>query len=207
MNNRSKEIIILVLVAVLWFIYRIVEYYLVPYFIAPFLWLWLSVGFLIIVIYQLIKLIRERKNIKTIQIIKTIFYGLLFYFTLNRWLVENVIEKADWHIFYKKRMEIVEKVRKKELNPNTNLNNGVCELPFKYPIISHSGNDIIIGRNDSMKTITVEFFTFRNFFEAPSTFFIYTNDEENIKYYDARTKGYHSKHNWKIEENWYRIMR
>jgi len=205
MNNRSKEIIILVLVAVLWFIYRIVEYYFLSFFIVIFPWLSLLIGFLIIAIKQLIKLIRERKNIKTIRIVKTIFYILLFYLTLNnKWLVENVIEKADWHIFYQKRIEIVEKVQKRELNPDDNSNYGVCELPFKYPIVSNGGNDIIISRNDSLQTITVKFFTSRNFCLNPSTYFIYTNDEENIKYYDNLIN---LQHNWKIKENWYRIMK
>jgi hypothetical protein len=78
--------------------------------------------------------------------------------TLSRWHVKNIIEKADWHIFYQKRVETVEKVQKKELNPNVGWNNWICELPFEFPVISNGGNDIGISRNDSTQTITVELF-------------------------------------------------
>jgi len=201
----KKEIKILILIAVLWIFLRIVEYYLLPFFILPLTWLGLSVVFLIITIKQLVKLIRERKDLKRIRIIRVLFYGFIFYLTLNRWPVENVIEKADWHIFYRKRMEIVEKVQKKELGSNDSSGMEICKLPFEFPIVSNGGNDIIISRNDSTQTITVEFYIFRNFFSAASTLFIYTNDEKNIKYYDWITED--SKQSWKIKENWYRIMR
>ena len=111
----NKEIKILILIAVLWLLLRVIDYYLMPFFIRPLLWLGFSVIFIIIAIYQLIKLIRERKNLERIRIIKTLFYCLIFYLTLNRWPVESIIEKADWHILYRKRIEIVEKVQKKEL--------------------------------------------------------------------------------------------
>ena len=202
--QMNREIKILILVALLWILLRIIEYYLMQFFILPLTWLGFSIVFLIIAINQIIKLIREKKLEKT-RIIKTLFYVFIFYLTLNRWPVENVIEKVDWHILYKKRMEIVEKVQKKELNPNVSWNNWICELPFEYPIVSNGGNDIGISRNDSTQTITVKFFVFRNFFSAPSTFFIYTNDKKNIEYYNSITEN--SKHNWRIKENWYRIMK
>lgn len=199
----KKEIITLVLVAVLWILLRIMEYYM-PFFIQALLWLGFSAAFLIVTIKQLIKLIKEIKNIKMIRIVKFFFYGLIFYLTLNRWLILGIIEKADWHILYQKRMEIVEKVQKKELNPIDG--NYICELPFEFPIVSHDGNDIIIRRNDSTQTITVEFYVLRNFHSAASTLFIYTNDDGNIKYYDELTNG-HLQNNWKMKENWYRIKR
>ena len=201
----NKEIKKLIIIAVLWMLIRIVEYYLMPYFILPLSWLGLSVVFLIATIKQLVKLIAERKNIERIRIIKLLFYGLIFYLTLYRWTVEDVIEKIDWHIFYGKRMEIVEQVRNKELNPNVSWNGWICELPFEFPIVSNGGNDIGIFRNDSTQTITVQFYVFRNFFSAPSTLLIYTDNEEDIKYYNSITEN--AKHNWKIRENWYRIMR
>ena len=202
MNREIKKLII---IAVLWILLRIAEYYLMPFFIIPLSWLGLSVVFLIVTINQIGLLIIWRKDLEKIQIIKTLFYGLLFCLTLYRWPVENAIEKIDWHILYRKRMEIVEKVRNKELNPNVSWNGFICELPFEFPIVSNGGNDIGIFRNDSTQTITVQFYVFRNFFSAPSTLFIYTDNEKDIKYYDSITED--AKYDWKIRENWYRIMR
>ena len=100
-------------------------------------------------------------------------------------------------------MEIVEKVQKGELNPNVSWNDYLCELPFEFPIVSMSGNDIGISRNDSAQTITVEFFVLRGMLSS-STFFMYSNDNETLKNFDAMTAE-NSKRNWKIRENWYRI--
>ncbi|MDR0561007.1 MAG: hypothetical protein LBG92_12660 [Prevotellaceae bacterium] len=202
----KKEIFILILIAVLWILLRIVEYYLLPYYLCPLSWLGVSFAFLIIAIVQLIKLIAKIKHIQKIRIIKVVFYGLIFYLSLNRWIVAHIIEKADWRIFYQKRVEIVEKVQKKELNHNAGRNNRVCELPFEFPIISNGGNDIIISQNDSTQTITVEFFIFRNFMSSPSSYFIYTNDKYRIEYYENYIKN-NPDNNWKIEDNWYRITK
>ena len=197
----SKEIKKLILIAALWILLKIIEYYM-PIFIAVLSWLGLSVIFLIITIVQLINLIVERKSIR---VIKTLFYGLIFYLTLNRFPVDNIIEKADWHILYRKRMEIVEKVQNKELNPNVSWNGWICELPFEFPIVSNGGNDIGIERNDSTQAVTIEFFISRGFLDNPSHYFIYTNDDKNIIYLDSIIK--YSEHSWKIKENWYRIMK
>ena len=201
MNNK-KDIIFLILVLVFWLILNVVEHYL-TYALVTLLWLVLSFTLFIIAIIQLVKLFRERKNISKMRIVKVIFWVLLFYFTLYRWHFDKIIEKADWHIFYNKRMEIVKKVQQKEIFQNDDY--GLYKLPFDFPIVSHDGNDIMIIRNDSTNTITIEFFIFRNFFSAPSTYLIYTNDEKNINDYDNFVKR-EPKHNWKIKDNWYRIM-
>lgn len=114
-----------------------------------------------------------------------------------------MIEKVDWKILYSKRTEIVKQVRNNELNPNVDWNGWVCELPFEFPVISHGGNDIGIFRNEEKNTTTVTFWVFRNFFSAPATHLIYTNDSSEIAKIDKLIKQ-QPQNNWKIEDNWYR---
>ena len=81
----------------------------------------------------------------------------------------------------------------------------VCELPYKFPVISNGGNEIGISKNDGTNEITVTFWVFRNFFSAPSTHFEYTNRPEDIKYYNEIIER-DPDENWKVEENWYRTF-
>ena len=52
---------------------------------------------------------------------------------------------------------------------------------------------------------TVKFWIFRNFFDSPSTYLIYTEDDKNIKYYNEKIKN-DPERNWKIDNNWYRTV-
>lgn len=206
LSEMKKEIMILILIAVSWIFFYIIDYYLItlPYNILTFLLKGAFVGVcLIIAIYQLIKLIAERRNIKKIRIIKILFYGLMFYLACFV-PVTSAIEKADWHILYRKRMEIVDKVKKWELTPNVYWNDISCELPFEFPIVSKDGNDITIHRNHRTQAITVGFYIIRGLSINPATCFYYTNDDEKIKHFDSLTAK-NPRSNWKIKENWYRI--
>ena len=109
----------------------------------------------------------------------------------------------DWLIFENKRTEIVKQVKDKELNPNVSWNGWVCELPFEFPVISNGGNDIGIYRNKENNRTTVTFWVFRNFFDSPSTYFVYTNDPEEKKRIEEKIKN-KPRNNWKIKKNWYR---
>ncbi|ESU21379.1 hypothetical protein FCR2A7T_05520 [Flavobacterium cauense R2A-7] len=115
-----------------------------------------------------------------------------------------IIEKVDWNVFFYKRNQIVEKVKNGELKPNVSWNNWVCQLPFEFPIISNSGNDIGIRKNENNGKYTIHFWVFRNFLDNPSTYFVYTEDEDDIKAFEEEIKK-NPKENWKLEENWYRI--
>lgn len=106
-------------------------------------------------------------------------------------------------ILENKRNEIVEQVKTKELNPNVSWNGWVCELPFEFPVVSNGGNDIGISRNKENNGTTVTFWIFRNFFDLPSTYFVYTDDPEEIKRLDKKVAEQPDA-NWKIKENWYR---
>ena len=130
-----------------------------------------------------------------------ILFALTFY-KFNK-IPRLAIENFDWWISYDERNQIVEKVKKGRLEPNTKMNNGICRLPFDFPIVSDGGNDIWINKDEN--GLTVKFWISRGFFEAPQTYFIYTNDNESRRYYNELIKKKPGK-NWKLEENWYRIM-
>lgn len=199
----SKRTVIFVSIG--WCILTLLEYYLIPYFIVAFLWLTISVGLLIIAVIELIKLIKERKSLTQLRILKVIIFSVLFYLTYQSWIVHGLIEKADLKVFYNKRMDIVQQVKSGKLNPNVSWNNWVCELPFEFPVISNGGNDIGIYRNKSNNSVTVTFWVFRNFFEAPSTTFVYTSDSKEIKELNQKITN-DPKQNWKIQDNWYRTF-
>src|SRR5690606_38176071 len=97
----------------------------------------------------------------------------------------------------------VNQVLNKELNPNVSWNGWVCELPYEFPVVSNGGNDIGISRNDENGKTTVSFWVFRNFFDSPSTRFVYTNDPEQRKELEKRVIE-RPEGNWKLKEYWYR---
>ena len=196
----------LIFIVIGWFLLKLIEYYFIPYFIVALLWIALSLTLLIITLIQLIKLIKERKFITKLRIQKAIVFSILFYLTFNRLPINKIIEKIDWTIFYNKRMDIVQQVERKELNPNVSWNNWVCELPFEFPVVSNGGNEIGIYRNEENKTLTITFWVYRNFFSAPSTCFVYTNDNEEKKELDILISN-DPDNNWKIDKNWYRTFR
>lgn len=163
----------------------------------------MSILLLIVSVVQLIKLIKERKTITKLRIVKVTVFAALFYFTFNAPIIHNQIEKIDWKIFYNKRMEIVEQVKQKELRSNTEYNDQLIKLPFDFPVISNGGNEIIVSQNEENDSITVTFYIFRNFFDATSFYFIYTNDDTKKKKLDELVNR-EPKFNWKIDDNWYR---
>ena len=199
-----KKITVLV---ILWIIYVLSDYFYFPYFVQPFCWLFVCLILLILTIRQIVKSIKEKKDIKRSRILKLIVTSILFFLTFYNFnsIPNFIVEKIDWNIYYNKRNDIVADVLIGKLTPNTEMNNGVCELPFKFPIISNGGNDILISENKETNTKTVHFWISRGFFDAPQTYFIYTNDNELKKQFEKQIKS-KPEYNWKLEENWYRIM-
>jgi len=197
----NKKFIIVFILS--WILIKLFEYYFVYWFLLPFLWIGLSLIILFLLIIQIIKLIINRKNIKRIWIINISIFTLLLFLNINKQLINKLIENIDWKILYSLRKSTVEKVIGKELNPNVEWNNFLCKLPFKFPIISNGGNDIVIYRyNDN--TVTVYFYIFNGFFEWPITVFLYTNNNrvtDNIEKYIQNN----SSNSWKLKENWYRL--
>lgn len=200
----TKKITVLVII---WLVYVLADYFYLPYFIQPFSWLLVCIILLILTVRQIIKLLKEKKNIKTDRIINlsvTLILFVLTFYNFNK-IPNSIIEKIDWSISYNKRNQIVKEVLTEKLKPNTTMNNGICKLPFDFPIISNGGNDIWIYQNKTEDTKTIKFWISRGFFESPQTYFIFTNDNETQKQYEEQIK-LKPEYNWKLEKNWYRIM-
>lgn len=195
------------ILTIIWLIYVFSDYFILPYFVQSFLWLAVCLVLLFFSIKQLRKLYKERKNVKTNRIVNFLWTTILFFLTFYNFnkIPNFFIEKIDWIISYNKRNEILKDIANGTLKPNTKINNGICRLPFEFPIISNGGNDIWIYENKVNKTKTIKFWISRGFFESPQTYFIFTNDDESKKNYQKLINS-KPEFNWKLEENWYRIM-
>lgn len=158
----------------------------------------------IITTVQIVRLIRERKKLTKLRIQKVTVFTCLFLLTFSHSFTNRIIEKADWLIFENKRLEIVEQVKNEKLKPNVDWNGWVCELPFEFPVVSNGGNDIGIFKSKTDSTVTVQFWVFRNFFSHPSTYFIYTENNNVIERIEKKISN-RPKDNWKLKENWYRV--
>ena len=199
-----KKIVILISI---WLVYISLDYFLLPYFVRPFSWLLVCLTLLILIIRQIVRIIKQRKNLKLNRVLNfsiTLILLLLTFWNLNK-IPRSVIEKVDWIVSHNKRMEIVKDVENGKLKSNTKMNNGICKLSFSFPIVSNGGNDIWISNNKNSKSKTVKFWISRGFFEAPQTYFIYTTDIENEKHYQELINKM-PENNWQIEKNWFRIM-
>jgi hypothetical protein len=200
----TRKIIFLI---ALWLVYVFVDYFYLPYFVQPFSWLLVCITLFVLLIREIIKVIKQRNNLKTYKLLNlSITLGLLFltFYNFNK-IPTSVIEKIDWSISYNKRNKIVEEVLNGKLKPNTEMSNGICNLQFDFPIISNGGNDIWISESKTENKKTIKFWISRGFFESPQTYFIFTNDNEMKKIYEEQIKM-KPEYNWKLEENWYRIM-
>lgn len=196
----------LIILIIIWLIFIALEYFLLPYFVKPFTWLLFCLTLFIVLFSQIIKTIKERKNLApdgvfNLSIILILF--ILTFYNFNK-IPTAIMEKIDWEISRNKRNQVVKEVEKRQLKPNTDMKNGICRLPFKFPIVSNSGNDILIYENKNSQTKTIKFWISRGFFESPQRYFIYTNDAETKKYYQELIEST-PEHNWKLEENWFRI--
>ena len=158
---------------------------------------------LALTIIEVIKLINTKKLSSGFGILKVITFCSLTFLTYKPWITHQFIEKADWTLFYNKRIDIVEQIKTGKLECQGNQGYALCELPFEFPILSNGGNDIIIYRNQTNSSVTVTFFVFRNFFEAPSIHLVYSNDIGQIGQLEQMVL-HNPKNNWKIKDNWYR---
>ncbi len=198
----TKKILVWIIVG--WCLITLINYYYTNFFILAFIWIGMSLGFFIATIVQIWKAIEEIKSVSKLRITKLFVFVTLFLLTFYGDIPNQLIEKVDWEILKNKRVEIVEKVRTGELEPNVDYNGIICELPFEIPVISNGGNDIWITSNENNNSLTVRFWIFRNFFESPSTMFIYSNNPEEMKRLENISIE-RPNENWKIESNWFRI--
>jgi len=194
----------LIWISICWIILTLLNHYYVPYFILAFEWFLLLGLLFVLTIIQIIKLIQERKKINKQRIYSLLIIGGIFIMTFYQNIPNWVIEKVDWFVFLNKRIEIVEQVKKDELSPNVDWNGWVCELPFEFPVVSNGGNDIGIFKNKTDSSLTVQFWIYRNFFDSPSTYLIYTEDNDDIERIEKKILK-RPRDNWKLRDNWYRV--
>ncbi len=195
--------ITLIWIVVGWVLLTLFNYYYMNFFFLGFELLGLIITLFIITINQIFRLLEERKKVTKLRIQKVVIFSTLFLLTFFHSFTNRMIEKVDWIILESKRAEIVKQVEEGKLNPNVKWNGWVCELPFEFPVISNGGNDIGIYRNKENGKLTVTFWVFRNFFDLPSTHFIYTNDQNEIEQIEKKIKN-RPNQNWKLKDNWYR---
>ena len=204
---RHKKLILLISI---WIIIVLLDYYLLPYFIQPIIWIFTVIVLLVFIIKQIIKTSKEYPEDLKIRIVILLTLGILFtltFYNFNK-IPRKIIEKVDWMVLYNKRNKIVDDVKSGKLKPNTGLNNGICKLPFNFPIVSNGGNDIWLfqnNNNNNNNNKTIKFWISRGFFDSPQSYFIYTNDPETINSINRLITKY-PENNYKIKENWYRVL-
>jgi hypothetical protein len=190
-----------------WLIYVFADYFYLTYFVQPFSWFLVCLALLVLSIRHAVKAINEQKDFKVDRIVSLLITFTLFLLTFYNFnkIPRSIIEKIDWTISFNKRNSTVNNVLAGKLKPNTQLNNGICKLPFDFPIISNGGNDILIYKNKLESTETIKFWISRGFFESPQIYFIFTNDKETKKRYNELIRA-KPEYSWQLEDNWYRIM-
>ncbi len=194
----------LIWIIVIWILITLINFYYTNFFILAFIWLGMSLIFGIVALFQIVKLISERKNLTKFRVLKVIVFILLFILTFHRKIPNGIIEKTDWTILKNKRTEIVQQIKRNEIKGKGISGNGIFELPFEFPIVSNGGNDVWVYKNKENNSVTVQFWVFRNFFDSPSTLFVYSDDKGRIADLEQKLKE-NPKNNWKLDKNWYRI--
>jgi hypothetical protein len=200
----AKKTMILVFI---WLIYSFSEYYILPYFIKPLTWFVICLTLLILSVKEIINIVNNRKNligITLLNLLVELSLLVITFYNFNK-IPNSIIEKLDWYTSYETRNQIVNDVFKEKSELNSKINNDIYELSFELPIISNGGNDIWIYQNKTDKKKTIKFWISRGYFESPQTYFIFTNDNKIRKQLEDKITE-NPETNWKLEENWYRIM-
>jgi hypothetical protein len=149
----------------------------------------------------------ERKHLTKSRLQKLAVYSTLLITNFLYPYTDRLLEIADWHIQYNRRVQLVEQVRSYKLNCSTNNNNNFipwCSLPYNIPVLSNNGNRIILYRDNSYgPKLTVEFVLYNGYIDQPATMLVYSDNPLKIAELENRII-YDSDNNWKIENNWYR---
>lgn len=190
---------------VLWIVYVVLNYFISPFFLKPISWIIVCLVLFIFSISQIVKGVKHGKSLTLNSILNISIALTLFLLTFYNFMKipDAVMEKLDWKISYNRRMQVIKELERGKLKINDDKNDGIYELPYRFPIVSNGGNDIWISKSDKGKT--VRFWISRGFFESPQTYFIYTDDAATIKQFEELI-GEKPQNNWKLQENWYRIL-
>ena len=162
--------------------------------------------FFILLIRNGVKLFQSRKRLDfKKRIFKFLFVLTILFLTIFKfnYIPQNLIERFDWILLYDKRVKIIEDIKLGKIKTNVYQNNSLYRLPYKYPIISNSGNEIVIEK-DNKNFYTVDFFITRPIFISPAARIVFTESEDVSSEFEKKIKEDPTQ-NKKLEKNWYRI--
>lgn len=192
------------LIFISWVLLQLLIFYEIWDFVAQFILFFVAFLFFLLLIRNGVKLFQSRKRLDfKKRIFKFLFALTILFLTIFDFIPRNLIERFDWILLYNKRMEIVEDIKLGKIKTNVYQNNPLYRLPYKYPIVSNSGNEIVIEK-DNKNFYTVEFFITRPAFISPATRFVFTESEDVSSEFEKKIKEDPTQ-NKKLEKNWYRI--
>lgn len=192
----------IIALTIFWIMLHIFSHYVLIWFFKPFVWLGINLILLIYIIIRLTKIFYEKSyfrrewiklGVSIVLLVSNIFF-----------IPYKVIEKVDWIVLESERERVVEDVLSEKLRPNVSHNQELCELGKDYKTVSNGGNEIIILKKEE-GSYTIKFWIDRGFFENPQPFFIFTNNSDMQEKLEQRIIQ-SPDDNWKIKENWYRIL-
>ncbi|MGM0852416.1 MAG: hypothetical protein ACQEWI_07375 [Bacillota bacterium] len=159
-------------------------------FLMPVLWLTAGGYFLVITIFAVIAVFKNR-NWKPLLIqVLTVIFMIFFPFT-------KVTLEMDFKRNHDDRMSVVKKIKEGALTQNVSYKDSIIHLPREYDDLSRGGGDILVEeKEEDMKVL---FFTFRGILDSFSGF-VYSSSGEK-----PRTGDFGGDFNEieKLDEHWY----
>lgn len=159
-------------------------------FLMPFLWLVAGGFFLVILIFAVIDVFKNKNWIPFFIQVLTVIFMIFFPFT-------KVILEMDFKRNHDDRMSVVNKINEGAITPNVPYNDSIIHLPGEYQGVSKGGGDILVEKKE--KDMKVLFFTFRGILDSFSGF-VYSSSGER-----PRTGDFGGAFNKieKLDEHWY----
>lgn len=182
----SSLLVILVLLFQWDLVDMITEFLMLP------VWLFVYAFFIIITVWTLIQLFKNRKWQPFV--IQLITIGLWFFFPFDQ-----VNLDLNFKIHQNKREEITAKVENGVIKPNVSDNPSLIQLPKEYIQLSKGGGDIAVETKGKERSIL--FFTYRGMLDNFSGFVYDPNDNKPLKTdFDGDFKQIE-----KVHKNWYYV--
>jgi len=156
------------------------------------IWLFVYAFFIIVTVYALIHLFKNR-NWQPF-VIQLIAIALWFFFPFNQ-----VNLDLNFKIHQDKREEVASKIEKGVIKPNVSDNSSLIKLPKEYSRLSKGGGDIVLETKGKFKSIL--FFTYRGMQDNFSGFVYEPNNNKPLKSdFDGDFKQIE-----KVHKNWYYV--
>ncbi|MES2388719.1 MAG: hypothetical protein V4543_12025 [Bacteroidota bacterium] len=197
MGKRS-----LMIIFILWLLWLYTDYLNLFFELGLLVWLGTTLTPVILLVILLYRLYKKPGTVSRIHVYRLLFFTGLLLLTWNSYALEKYLEKPDTMLLTGIRKRIVEQVKRKELKAD--YYRGLCKLPFNFPVVSDSGNDILIETNAPGDTVTVYFWRNRPLLDNRPTYIVYTNNNLRIAEFEGNIKA-DPDNCWQIESNWYRV--